>query len=246
MNIQAITIRTIVLSIITAACMLNGCIGKDESAAVHVPSPNHSGGWFRQAVVDLGAHIQMLTPVSGFASSRGRGPEVPGRMYRFTNGKWDPILTYPYSDSPLISATDTTTVFLVHHLVHSGNCRPVLKEWRSGIAKEIPLPKVMWDQTDYVMFKSLSQLLNKRMWMVGQQGHILAFDGDHWKRSPSPLIHFERTNAYEGDLNDVCMLSSLSGWAVGRDGMILQYIQGRWERLNSPTQNDLLKNQSAG
>ncbi|MCX6122842.1 MAG: protein kinase [Ignavibacteriales bacterium] len=241
MNSRATTIRTIVLSIATAACLLNGCIGKDESAAVHVPSPNHSGGWFRQAVVDLGAHIQMLTPVSGFASSRGRGPEVPGRMYRFTNGKWDPILTYPYSDSPLISAADTTTVFLVHHLVHSGNCRPVLEEWRSGTVKEIPLPKVMWDQTDYVMFKSLSQLPNKRMWMVGQQGHILALDDDHWKKSPSPLIHDERTNAYEGDLNDVCMLSSLSGWAVGRDGVILQCVQGQWKRFNSPTQNDLFK-----
>jgi hypothetical protein len=158
MNIPANTIRIIVLSI-TFAYIFNGCTRKEnESKAINISSPNHSGGWFRQAVVDLGAHIQMLTPVSGFASSRGRGHEVPGRSYRFANGKWNSILTYPYSDSPLISAADTTDVFLVHHLVHTGNCRPIFNEWWSGNVEEIPLPQVMWDHTDYVMFKSLSQL----------------------------------------------------------------------------------------
>ena len=241
MNNRTSFIKINLLSIAAAVFIFCGCVHNNESRILNVPSSNHSGGWFRQAIVDLGAHIQMLTPVSGFASSRGRGQEVQGHIYRFIDGKWNPILTYPYSDSPLISAVDTEDVFLVHHLIHNGNCRPVFEEWQGGTTKEISLPKVMWDHNDYVIFRSLSQLHNKHMLMVGQQGHILEFDGSNWKESPCQPVNFKRTNAYDGDLNDICMLSSSSGWAVGRNGIILRYNKGHWKRFGSPTQNDLLK-----
>ena len=77
--------------------------------------------------------------------------------------------------------------------------------------------------------------------MVGQQGHILFYDGRQWREAASPLIHRDRVNVYDGDLNDVFMLSKNSGWAVGRDGIIVRYHLGKWERFSSPTQNKLFR-----
>jgi hypothetical protein len=229
------------LHCIAAVLFTSGCRDINEPNQRNVPSQSHSNMWFRQSIVDLGMHIQMLNSNSGFASSRGRGQNVPGHVYRFSNGIWNPILTYPYSDYPLISAVDSASISVIHHLVHSGNCRPLLKELRNGSVYDIQLPKITWDASDYVMLKGFSRTADGSAFIVGQQGHILMFDGKHWKEIQSPLIGSGKSNMYEGDLNDVFMLSPFTGWAVGRSGVILQYANGRWERYSSPTQNDLLK-----
>jgi len=218
-----------------------GCKQAETPQVNRIPELHTSSAWFRQAVVDLGAHIQMLTPQTGFASSRGRGQEVPGHIYQFQKGKWIPILSYPYSDFPLIQVKDSASILLVHHLIHTGYCRPLMKRWQNGKLSDIQLPKIMWDQTDYVMFKGIAQTDEKHTWLVGQQGNILYFDGDKCSKIPNPLSPVKRTNMYEGDLNDICMVTSSLGWAVGRDGNILKWNGKNWESFASPTHNDLVK-----
>ncbi|MCF8412931.1 MAG: hypothetical protein K9G44_05910, partial [Melioribacteraceae bacterium] len=44
--------------------------------------------WFKQANVDLGGIILILSDSSGFAISRGKGEDVPGRLYEFQKDRW--------------------------------------------------------------------------------------------------------------------------------------------------------------
>ena len=110
--------------------------------------------WFRQASVDLGKRIQMVSLTDGFTISSGRGQEVAGRAYRFRNGQWDPFASFPYSDFPQIIPYDSATVWILHHLVHTGAYQPKLfssSTGTTGVKKEISLPQTMWDAVDYVM-----------------------------------------------------------------------------------------------
>jgi hypothetical protein len=203
--------------------------------------PDRAAGriWFRQASVDLGKRISMLSTSDGFAISSGRGHEVPGRAYRYRNGRWESFVSFPYSDFPHIVPRDSTTVWVLHHLVHTGAYQPKLLSITHSRTREIPLPRIMWDAIDHVMWTGLSQLPNGTAWMVGQQGYTLFFDGTGWHEVKSPVMNPNRKTAYEGDLNDVFMLSPKSGWAVGRDGVILRHESGRWQQVVSPTHNNL-------
>ena len=233
--------RTALLWMLSMMVFVPSCRQIEVRNEENLHTKQSSNVWFRQAVVDLGARIQMLSPSSGFAVSRGRGQNVPGRAYQYKFGQWLPILNFPYSDSPLIASVDTNALWIVNHLVHAGNCRPVFHEWINGVFSENPLPKIMWDQTDFVMWKGISRVTPKKGWMVGQQGHILTFDGLRWNEESSPLISTKRSNMYESDLSDINMFSSNYGWAVGRDGIILCYENGQWRLYESPTRNDLFK-----
>lgn len=197
--------------------------------------------WFRQASVDLGKRIHMVSTAEGFAISSGRGHDVPGRAYRFRYGRWEPFASFPYSDSPHILPRDSSTIWVLHHLVHTDAYRPRLLTFRTGSFDEIPLPRIMWDAVDYVIWNGISVLPNGTAWLVGQQGHILFYNGRRWNQVESPVMNLNRKTAYEGDLNDVFMLSPESGWAVGRDGVILRYNNGRWQRFESPTRNTLYR-----
>lgn len=182
----------------------------------------------------------MFSTTDGMAISHGRGREFRGHAYRFTNGEWKPFHEFPYSDYPLIATKDSVSQFwTINHLTHDGAYRPVHTEFVNGKKREIPLPTIMWDEIDYVMYKSIHQFSDGTAWMVGQQGHILYFNGKKWNEVESPLIHLDRTNVYDGDLNDIVMLSPTSGWTVGREGIILRFQDGMWKRVASPTQNSL-------
>lgn len=196
--------------------------------------------WYRQAIVDLGNRISMRTPTEGIAISRGRGAEVNGKAYIFSNGVWTSFLGYPYSDYPLIAQTDSS-IWTVHHLTHQGAYRPLMLRYQDGDFQEIPLPKIMWDATDYVMMKGFHVFKDETAWLVGQQGHILFFNGKKWKEVPSPLLDTNRSTAFDGDLNDVTMTSPSSGWAVGRNGILLRYENSAWEKIQSPTEQSLQK-----
>lgn len=197
--------------------------------------------WYRQAVVDLGHRIQMFSSQEGIAISRGMGKDVKGKAYRFKNGQWIPFYEYPYSDYPLIVRIDSSNFWTINHLTHDGAYRPVFSEYKNGNRKEISLPKVMWDEIDYAMFKGIHRFEDGTAWMVGQQGHILYFDGKVWQEVESPLIHKDRANVYDGDLNDIVMTSKNTGWAVGRNGIIIRYENGKWKKIESPTDQILQK-----
>ncbi len=218
-----------------------GCSVRDDRSAIIPQNSEQPVRWYRQAIVDLGSRIRMFSTQEGIAVSRGMGRDVRGKAYRFRNGEWFPILDYPYSDYPLISQIDSTDLWIVNHLTHEGAYRPVLTEFRRGVQRNIMLPKVMWDEIDHAMMKGIHRFPDGTAWMVGQQGHILYYDGAKWIETESPLIHKERVNVYDGDLNDIAMTSVRSGWAVGRNGIIIRYQFGRWTKVESPTGQTLQK-----
>ncbi|MEW5799275.1 MAG: protein kinase [Bacteroidota bacterium] len=213
-----------------------------ELSTVHAVTSSVPLHWYRQAIVELGNRINMFSPTEGIAISRGMGREFRGRAYRFEYGEWKSFFDFPYSDYPMIVSHDSgRTMWTVHHLTHDGSYRPVHSEFVNGKRREIALPKIMWDEIDHVMYKGIHQFDDGTAWLVGQQGHILFYDGKKWREVENPLIHHDRVNVYDGDLNDVFMLSKNSGWAVGRDGIIIRYHHGKWVRFPSPTQNKLFR-----
>lgn len=215
------------------------CIGNEQR---NTPPQNSSAEhrlWYRQALVDLGARIRMSSPNDGVAISRGMGKDVKGKAYRFANGQWIPFAEFPYSDYPMIDATLSSRIWTVNHLTHDGAYRPVLKEYTSERQREIPLPTLMWDDVDHVMFKGMHRFTDGTAWMVGQQGHIIYYNGSSWNEVNSPLKNPGRSMVYEGDLNDVSMTSPTTGWAVGRNGIILRYHNAVWSTADSPTDRTL-------
>ncbi|MBI2427697.1 MAG: VCBS repeat-containing protein, partial [Ignavibacteriales bacterium] len=232
------------LVLIFSTIIIHGSCTKSEKQEPSIQSKQSlmSLHWYRQAMVDLGYRIKMFSPTDGIAISRGTGKEFRGRAYRFDHGEWKPFSEFPYSDYPMIVSKDSTSLFwTINHLTHDGAYRPVHSEFVKEKRREIPLPKIMWDDVDHVMYKGIHQFDDGTAWMVGQQGHILFYDGKKWNEVESPLIHHDRENVYDGDLNDLFMLSKNSGWAVGRDGIIIRYQNGKWERFPSPTRNKLFR-----
>ncbi|MFA5832696.1 MAG: protein kinase [Bacteroidota bacterium] len=234
------SINTSIIRLICAALVFGAfsCTSKTNNER---PYPSEITTWYRQATVDLGARIIMFSPDDGIAISRGMGKEVKGKVYRFHKGQWLPFYEYPYSDYPLIAGSDSIDVWTVNHRTHEGAYQPIQSTFLHGVRKEVPIPKIMWDDIDYVMFKGIHRYSDGTAWMVGQQGHILHYDGGKWKEVESPLINPNRTTAYDGDLNDVVMTSKNSGWAVGRNGVIIRYDNTRWEKIESPTNQTLQK-----
>lgn len=198
-----------------------------------------SGTWYKQANVDLGYRIKMLSVDSGYAVSRGRG-NIPGCLYKFNNGRWDKIFQYPYSDFPQL-AVNNSTLWLINHLVHSGQYKPVLTSISDDKPIELNLPTVMWDATDYSMWKTIQVMNNGTVWMAGQQGNIIYYDGRKWKNINSPVVKDTLPTLLSGDINDMFMISDSLGWAVGKDGLIIKYENGEWKKFNSPTVNHLNK-----
>ncbi|MEW6654413.1 MAG: hypothetical protein AB1394_13255, partial [Bacteroidota bacterium] len=195
--------------------------------------------WFMQTSVDLGAKIRMIDEENGFAISRGKGDDVKGKVLLFNKGMWKSVFEYGYSDFPIITQYDSTTIWWVIHETHHGKYKPRLYSYTGGIIKEIELPPIMWNETDFSMWTSVSVLQHKKTWMVGQQGNIISFDGSRWKTEINPANRKTDENLSAGDLNDVHMISENLGWAVGKQGIILKYKNGRWSRFNSPTVYEL-------
>lgn len=184
----------------------------------------------------------MFSANEGIAISRGRGEEVQGHAYKFRNGQWIPFFSFDYSDYPMITSSDSgKTIWTITHRTHTDAYRPVLNSFSGDERTEISLPAIMWDEVDHVMHKGIFCCNDGTAWMVGQQGHILFYDGKKWREVRSPLLRREGENVFAGDLNDVAMTSRNSGWAVGRSGAILRCENGKWKMSQSPTSNTLQK-----
>ncbi|MBP9211616.1 MAG: protein kinase [Bacteroidetes bacterium] len=224
------------------AVLLVSCADQDSGPATSGEQHSDSLHWYRQAGVELGHRIVMFSPERGLAVSRGRGREFNGKAYRFERGVWTSFHEYPYSDYPLIATNDSVgQTSVINHLTHDGAYRPVFSSFSGPVRTELPLPRIMWDDVDHVMMKGIHQFADGTAWMVGQQGHILYYNGTRWLEQESPLIHKEQVNVYDGDLNDVTMLSEREGWGVGRNGIIIRFRNGKWERTASPTKNKLFR-----
>lgn len=234
-NLFIISTSILILFFSFSSCSIQ----KISNSNLRLKSTLYSSSWYKQTSVDIGNKIIMFSENDGLAISNGRG-EIDGKAYRFSNGKWESFYSFPYSDFPLISKYDSNTIWTVNHLAHKGAYKPVLNSFSFKDRKEIPLPKIMWDSIDYVMFKSISVLENGSSFLVGQQGNILFFNGKSWKQIQSPIAKDTLQNLLSGDLNSVVMLNENEGWAVGKDGIILKFINNKWSIINSPTNKNLL------
>ncbi len=224
-----------------AAIVLSGfSCGREEVQLSPKNESKNENNWYKQAQVDLGARIKMLSPDKGFAMSRGRG-NIEGYLYYFSNGNWEPIYSFPYSDFPIMAVYDSNKIFTINHLTHNGNYRPVFSSFENYQREEKYLPRVMWDKTDYLMWKGISVQKDGSAWMVGQQGRIMYFNKKYWKQIENPVNSKHLNNLLSGDLNDVKVFENNSGWAVGKDGKILHLRNGKWEDYPSPVKNDLIK-----
>ncbi len=233
-------ITDIAYTIICMFCLLiiSGCIGKPESGEEKEHIQKLSQIWYKQATVDIGCKIRMFSPDSGYAVSNGRG-DTEGKIYRFSNGSWQAFYSYPYSDFPFFAFPEPNKIWLIHHLVHKGFYRPILVEFSKDGKKELPLPPLMWDKTDYAMLKTMAFDKNGKAWMGGQQGYLLYYDGREWRQAESPIIRDTLQNLLDGDINDIEIASDGTGWAVGKKGIILRLRENKWERVESPTRATL-------
>lgn len=236
-------LRLVVPIVVILSCTLlnNSCRRSTKEPFQPQNATSKNLHWYKQAVVDLGYRIVLSSVNEGLAVSRGMGKDVKGKAYRLQSGEWIPFYDYAYSDFPLISSVNSSGIWTINHLVHNGSYRPVHSIFREGSRKEIPLPRIMWDEVDYVMFKGMQLLEDGTAWMVGQQGHILFYDRFQWKEIKSPLISQSQENVYAGDLNDISMTTQSSGWAVGRNGAVIRYHNGHWAKVVSPTDKNLNK-----
>ena len=240
-DIKPWTFQTIIFKsfCIIVVFITSSCNSKTNNS-LQLLSPRTST-WYKQAMVDLGNRIAMTSPNDGIAISRGVGREVKGKAYRFHNGQWTSFFEYDYSDYPLIAQFDSTTIWTVTHRTHEGAYRPIISEFKKNNRRELHLPTIMWDDIDFVMFKGIHCFSDGTAWVVGQQGHILFYDGTTWKEVKSPLINVNRETVYEGDLNDIAMTSKQTGWAVGRNGIIIRYENAEWKKVESPVNQPLQK-----
>lgn len=226
-----------VVAVISAAFFLSCEPHRDESS--HLTNPdNINFVWYRQAKIDIGARIEMHSPNSGFAITSGRG-NIKGQALLFNDGAWEEFYSFPYSDFPQIILYDSSTIWTINHLTHRGDYKPILSSFTNGVKKEIQLPKIMWDDIDYVMWKSLKVFSNGTAWLAGQQGSILFFNGNNWSVAESPINKKELTSLLAGDINDLFFVSDNNGWGVGKDGLIIRYKNGKWENYPTPTNKHL-------
>ena len=226
----------LILLMLIAACGTNSDEARRTVSQTEIPETI----WYRQTEVDLGAKVKMLDENTGWAISRGRG-EVPGKLLKYESGAWKEIKSFPYSDYPQLEALNDSTVWFLVHETHSGFYRPRLFEISGSSEHEIPLPRIMWDKTDFVMFRSLWINQNGTAWLAGQQGNILRYDGGIWKESNSPLtkLKSQQNNLMAGNLHSVQFVDAETGYAVGKAGAILKYSSGKWREISSPVREDL-------
>lgn len=233
-NLQKIISITFIIAV-TLSIISCQDAGKKDNVNVGLTS-----SWYKQANVDLGFRIKMINADSGFAVTCGRG-SINGALYEFSQGKWKKIHEYPYSDFPQFEHYNPATVWLINHLVHNGSYQPVLTSITNNTKTNLPLPAVMWDATDYVMWKSIQVLNDGTAWLAGQQGNIIFYDRKNWSQIKSPVIKDSLKSFLSGDINDLQMLSTEAGWGVGKDGLIIKYENGEWKKYSSPTNNHLNK-----
>ena len=180
---------SILLLLLAFSLQFISCSKSDNAIEEEEVADDSTDVWYKQADIELGSKIRMFSSSTGVAVSRGRG-NIPGNVYKYENGKWNSIFNFPYSDFPLIEQYDSTKTWVINHLTHTGHYKPVLTELSSNGKKEIDIPTVKWDDTDFAMWKALSITKDGSAWLAGQQGNILFYNKKRWMAQSSPVNIF--------------------------------------------------------
>ena len=224
---------------------ISSCNSEDPSQLSKKIKQNGNEVWFKQANLSLGHRIEMINAEKGFAISRGKGDPSSGgekgEFLIFENGRWLPVDNYDYSDFPIVKKYNSQETWYVTHETYNGFFKPHLYSYSNKQKREIELPQIMWDKTDYSMWFSLSFTPSGKAHMVGQKGNIIFYNGKTWNEIYSPVKNESNTDIIGGDLHDVFMINDSLGWAVGKVGAILKYSNRKWQIYNSPVDVDLNK-----
>lgn len=188
--------------------------------------------WHKELDVDLGAKAEILEEGSNLIISRGRGENIKGFVYQKIRNEWTTVDSFDYSDYPQLASIGNT-FYYIYHQTHHGYYRPKMFKVIDGIKSEIILPALMWDETDYVMWRGMSVVDESNIWLAGQQGKIIHFDGNSWKKVKNPAENLERNDLSKGDLTSIKMIHNNTGFAVGKDGMVLRYNGDDWNKLDA-------------
>jgi len=241
MKFSANIIRSAVVILLFA---ISSC-SFDERQLTKNAKQNSGEIWFKQANLSLGYRIEMINAEKGFAISKGKGNlengGEKGEFLIFEKGQWYAFDNFEYSDYPILEKRSDAEIWYVTHETYAGFYKPHLYSYSSKQKKEIELPKVMWDETDYSMWFSLSIIKSGKAFMVGQKGNIISYNGKTWNEVYSPVKNERDTNLIAGDLHDVFMINDSLGWAVGKGGVILKYYNGMWNIYESPVNVELNK-----
>lgn len=224
---------------------LSSCNFEDSLQLSKNIKQNSSEVWFKQAALSAGYRIEMINDSTGYAISKGKGDPnnggVKGEFLLFENGQWKALYNFGYSDYPILEKLNDEEIWYVTNESYQGFYKPHLYSYFQKQKREIELPKVMWDETDYAMWFSLSLTKSGTAFMVGQKGNIISFNGKTWNEVYSPVKNESDANLIAGDLHDVFMINDSLGWAVGKAGVILKYSNGKWNIYESPVNVELNK-----
>lgn len=196
--------------------------------------------WYKQHAAKVISDLLFESENRGWAISCGSGA-IKGKLEFYNGTRWQQIDEFEDSFYPQIVKYNDSTLWYIVHESYTGNDRPRHFQIKNGIKSEIPIPKIMFDPTQYARFESIAVLDDGTAWMVGSQGNILFFDKKKWQIFDSPVKRKETNNGnwYEGNLTDVTMLDENKGFAVGVKGSIIKYKNGIWTKVKSPTTNKL-------
>jgi tRNA A-37 threonylcarbamoyl transferase component Bud32 len=222
------------LFVIVIVLFFSSCTDEDQRNAAENSFP-FANTWYKQSNIDLGHRIIMKSPTEGVAISRGRG-DIEGKVYNFISNEWVPFYTYSYSDYPQI-AYSGDSLLIVHHSTRTNYQPNFLVYYKRGFSS-LTLPEIMWDEKDYVMWKSMIKLRD-RIFLAGQQGNIIKYEGNRWERMEGSMERDELSNLLAGDINDISFTASGIGWGVGKEGVILKFSGESWERVKSPVNTNL-------
>lgn len=164
-------------------------------SGVPVAGTDHFSDW---QIAPFPFHDQLYNSV--FSDSANgwvlAGHETNSRLYRLQNGVWslapktpDVCLQRVFGDGDEVWAL----------ALDQTNYRYFLRREKPGKITDFTTPNAD-------LIYHLDFLAPDNLWAVGQWGEILQFDGNAWKRVPSPVF---------GHINRIAMINDRCGWASG-------------------------------
>lgn len=194
---------------------------------------------FQQRIAN-GNQIIMLDSLNGFASAGGGGFETAGGFYQFKNGKWKVSMAFPYSDSPILKVFSPTSVFGLHHLVHYDNWKYIFYHFNGQNWNRIDIPLIKWDETDYVIIKSIDGSSENDLWLAGQKSAILRYKNKTWVPVHSPVVWKEGDGDFDKDFNAVKAIRPNLVYVAGRNGIFIRFDDAFGKLIPLPVKTNII------
>ncbi|MCK6601577.1 MAG: protein kinase [Bacteroidetes bacterium] len=195
--------------------------------------------FFKQKAANA-SQIVLLDAQSGFASACGAGFETAGGFYQLTGGKWKLSLAFPYSDSPILKVFSEKSVYGLHHRVHDDNWKYLFYHFDGSNWTRLDIPLVHWDQTDYVIIKSMDGWSDQDLWLAGQKATLLHYKNHRWIPVQSPVRWTDGDGDFEKDFNVVKAVGPDDVFIAGNSGILLRFQGSAGKQIPLPVTSGIL------